>query len=1674
MAKIGGSIVDPTPPYGGDSQTDRGITSRELNVSVTPQYGLDTGRLVDVPNELSTGGDSSNPLDFAASLPFRGLGMAGQALGSGLKVGADIIGASPVGFVASQRLGDGSVGDVVGNIGKVFLDILAKPGEMVQDFGAMLRVKTANGTLPADIQAMVDSGAPEESIIKYMRETGRSLANDRTVNLGLSLLLDPLNLTPFALGKVNLLKGLGKLGTVGAGIGAGSALGPVGAAAGGIAGYAFGGRVGQKLAQIGFKSGLKVISKESGLELSAKARAIQAAEKAGVAIPEDLNKGQYLLYNEIDKAIFRPMRNVAESVKEGLKLKTGQLMLRAYSANVINDLHRGAERAFGADAAKLSLRRFAIAKTNSAIQAVSRSRVGDIEASVDNVVENLDADVKKGLEEYKDARYNGAENKTFDMLTSASGDAVKMPGSTDYVMARLAEDAGEAGLEGKYGMSREEITAFMQDAAPGYGPRVDPGTGLRIVDETTTVQAAKNRLRNRLLQSQMDTELAGYNPVNDTVRAASSNMDMIDNGLLDEISLEVKKESEYLGISASSQGAESTSASRRAYEYLKRMADEMANSSGDDVARTSGRIAATPAQIQILAEEMFGGAGITGDMVTGGKYFNESGILSPKANIARQLAQKMAFMRSTTYGYNINRMGNVRRVLHVATLFEKAGLRERDLYAKEIGKALGRPMSVRELEQIIPQLNKLGDMATVARPTFVKTTSLIDTKVEQWIAMFDNLGQEGGLVASAYPEVPQSVIANLNNIMAKGAKSASEAKKVWAVQAAAAFEDVAAHTPGFRLTSGSISAQQVKDFLTAAKNASATTARATPKELSVMREAWRLLTGNPDELDGIIAAAKRDGYEIGIAPADNVIREPRLIATVEKQGLAVPEVATIDRPFIDITSEFVDGLPDLANPDSYRVGGIRGAIQGFMSPVQQSLISSSAAQRLQLVMRDRFTVDEIDEFNRRLTTRAINDRIGTRGVSQSTMEDIMGQILQEKTGAASARAAFEERTIALQRAGMRPLDLQSDVMKAFKSEYDLSGYSQWISSSMKTAPGIGKYLAFVSENIYPTLKYKANPMFFAQELVESPFYAEMRGMNRADMEAKLKAAGVTSREIRQMFGERTAAQTTQMHEQAFFAFTARSRGAAESSLKDGLSTSSVLNNPQGTASAIWETATVGSWDHIADFKETYRDLMAANDLAPKFQSFVQKNMPDEYIALHNRYGADAFDQLVGWMSEYKRMQAAKFGGSGINTMKAPGFGFAVNPSATGLAAIIGDVNAMLPLHTSEKFAELVQGAARPRIITSTFRAKFINTAQDAGYDVQSARTSLDQLDNIAQRYALELNRVGPNLPFLKTEYDKALKSFGVEMRGLTSQLQLADVHKAIVLELMDAYVPGFSQTSNANKIIEAIANSRKYGAKFATMGRLIEQIRMDAGDMSTLGAGARESIRETVKRYSNFGGERGAAIRSTQDILTDTTSNLLKDHSGEEAMFEAAKWSYAKSVDEMNKVNYFRSDRSWFERSINHPFLGLYPFSYMFGKVLPELTRFMFHKPFGVTAPGAGYVAYKKISDYISYNGLPPGWETTQEKPDWQFLLVQLVPGMPEDMTVVTPHWFRSGVSTISRQGYDQYKATDLLGEATGWVGRTGVGGFAQLAGSSFGELTGGAADFLTGKFNTDLGTFRK
>ena len=106
---------------------------------------------------------------------------------------------------------------------------------------------------------------------------------------------------------------------------------------------------------------------------------------------------------------------------------------------------------------------------------------------------------------------------------------------------------------------------------------------------------------------------------------------------------------------------------------------------------------------------------------------------------------------------------------------------------------------------------------------------------------------------------------------------------------------------------------------------------------------------------------------------------------------------------------------------------------------------------------------------------------------------------------------------------------------------------------------------------------------------------------------------------------------------------------------------------------------------------------------------------------------------------------------------------------------------------------------------------------------------------------------------------------------------------------------------------------------------------------------------------------------------------------------------------------HFKGERTWLERSINHPFFGMYPASYMWGKVLPEMAEFLLFRPFGLKTPLLGLQTVNTL--YRSF--------MTQQEYDpelRQFLLdnepalralSMMTPGLPWELPANVPLLFR-------------------------------------------------------------------
>ena len=138
------------------------------------------------------------------------------------------------------------------------------------------------------------------------------------------------------------------------------------------------------------------------------------------------------------------------------------------------------------------------------------------------------------------------------------------------------------------------------------------------------------------------------------------------------------------------------------------------------------------------------------------------------------------------------------------------------------------------------------------------------------------------------------------------------------------------------------------------------------------------------------------------------------------------------------------------------------------------------------------------------------------------------------------------------------------------------------------------------------------------------------------------------------------------------------------------------------------------------------------------------------------------------------------------------------------------------------------------------------------------------------------------------------------------------------------------------------------------------------------------------------------------------------------AAYETALLRGSRAAD---KAQYFASHRTWFERSINHPFLALYPYSYMTQKAIPGLLKLMFKTPVGknVYAPGLGYYTWDKVVEEVnnslnSDRGLISDIVTNDAL---MYVLTTLLPVTPDGMGFNMPAWLRRGVIQPGLNGTD-------------------------------------------------------
>ena len=157
------------------------------------------------------------------------------------------------------------------------------------------------------------------------------------------------------------------------------------------------------------------------------------------------------------------------------------------------------------------------------------------------------------------------------------------------------------------------------------------------------------------------------------------------------------------------------------------------------------------------------------------------------------------------------------------------------------------------------------------------------------------------------------------------------------------------------------------------------------------------------------------------------------------------------------------------------------------------------------------------------------------------------------------------------------------------------------------------------------------------------------------------------------------------------------------------------------------------------------------------------------------------------------------------------------------------------------------------------------------------------------------------------------------------------------------------------------------------------------------------------------------------------------------------------------RLAYAQTSRSVFERTLNHPFFGIYPSSYMWFKVLPEMVRFMAKEPFGLETSAAALTAAHVQESLAAQREYDPEFSTMADQignSKTAFLLSYLVPSLPwDEMRAAVPPW----VSAAAKHGPDigamseaEFKTID----PRRWVSYFGAAGNEMLRGAT-NELQG-------------------
>jgi hypothetical protein len=783
----------------------------------------------------------------------------------------------------------------------------------------------------------------------------------------------------------------------------------------------------------------------------------------------------------------------------------------------------------------------------------------------------------------------------------------------------------------------------------------------------------------------------------------------------------------------------------------------------------------------------------------------------------------------------------------------------------------------------------------------------------------------------------------------------------------------------------------------------------------------KIAPGAGNSVEKALSAGK---YSLGFSPESGVIR--RGVARATDDGAEFVDEPIM--PFVDTTEDAIEGID--IGVDTFKRSGLRRVADRWLTPVSSKAVEQQQLDNaIEIVTKHGGSIIQARRLVQRLNDLAMKKRRTPRSlvIDEAEVRDVMSDVL----GGSFQKVVDEAGRGSASRI----------IMQIYAGSYDVVGATQFLTGKAKI---IKPSLAVITDFIYPNMKFKLNPLFYIQEAIESPFFNYMRGIQRQLTGPQYAAKHGWTRNlpfVETKLGEKLKLAKRVEGPQVDPSIAALSIGTGDSALASDLDIAQNVIFLQGSqAHTLMQTEagrnligtlrnaiTRGSNDMINTAFNPYpmkqqRKLQMTFNLAlDEMAQNVKFKFPQQWVAISKTYGTNnprvAMVRLLdeaarGWVNPI----------SVIDSAKPRNFAFAGPGSEKAAAALRNEVDriAGLPVGT---VAEMAIAKAAIAKLTS-----LVDKSAAAGNETSVVAKAINKAltDDASPTKALES---------LKAASDEAYQ-FSVDTAG--------------DFKLLEGVINGMPNKEqfrgfSRERIAASLSKHRNYGGDFPGMEKVITKLRS------------------------------GAALDS-QDmrIVELSVKSLLDIHGPEEVLLNAFKECVRDANDVANRIHFYNPKRSAFERSLNHPYLGLYPLSYMAGKVVPEFARALFVKfPFtNRTRPFAGYEFVREAQDHIATAiEEDPKLAEFLTKSDSIFLFKQLFPGVPGDISVGAPRWLnrsyaqlqRSQRTPVGRREPAQFEPFYALRQVAEQAGEQGVYGTLKQfagAGSEVWDFFDGEVDF--------------